>query len=212
MRRYVRTAVVWAALGGLGIAACGDDGNGGTTEPDPSQIRVTVQTDGAADAGVTARLFASGGTSALAQAVTNSNGQATFTGLDAGSYDVGIEVPADLELSAGESARKSVTVAAGATANVTFQLESLEAGNVTVVTLNAASFSPSTVTIEVGEAVRWVNGQAIAHTITPDGHTEWADQSVSASGETFQHTFNTAGSFPYLCTIHAGMTGTVNVN
>ncbi|HTM57849.1 MAG TPA: plastocyanin/azurin family copper-binding protein [Candidatus Udaeobacter sp.] len=33
-----------------------------------------------------------------------------------------------------------------------------------------------------------------------------------SNGTTFSHTFNTAGSFPYHCTIHSGMTGTIVVN
>ena len=207
--RYIRSAALMAALG---VAwACGG-GDGPTITEDPTQIRVMVQTDGAADAGITVRLFASGGTSALSQQVTNASGQATFTQLDPATYDVEVQVPADLELGANESARKSVNLAEGETENVSFQLATVSTGNVTVVTLNAATFSPATVTIDVGETVRWVNGQPISHTITPDGHSEWSSQSVSADGETFEHTFQAAGSFPYLCQLHAGMTGTVNVN
>lgn len=207
--RFIRSAALVAALGAAW--ACGGD-DGPTETEDPTQIRVTVQTDGAADAGVTVGLFASGGTTALNQLVTNANGQVTFTQLDQGTYDVEVQVPLDLELGANESARKSATVAEGATANVTFQLATASTGNVTVVTLNAATFSPAAVTIDVGEMVRWVNGQPISHTITPDGHSEWSSQSVSADGETFEHTFQTAGSYPYLCQVHAGMTGTVTVN
>ena len=38
------------------------------------------------------------------------------------------------------------------------------------------------------------------------------DSGNITAGTTFSHTFNTAGSFPYHCNIHAGMTGTVVVN
>ena len=204
--RFIRSAALVAAVG---VAwACGGD-NGPTGTDDPTRIRATVQTDGAADAGVTVRLFASGGTSAMEELVTNSSGQVVFTELDAGTYDVEVEVPSNLALGANESGRKSVTVAAEETRDVSFQLVT---PGLTVVTLNASTFSPATVTIDVGETIRWVNGQAIAHTITPDDHSEWTSQTVSANGETFEHRFQTAGSYPYLCTFHAGMTGTVNVN
>ena len=204
--RFIRSAALMAALGV--VSACGG-GDGPTETEGPTRIRATVQTDGAADAGVTVRLFASGGTSAMNELVTNASGQVVFTELDAGTYDVEVEVPSTLELGANESARKSVTVAAEQTADVSFQLAT---AGLTVVTLNASSFSPATVTIDVGEIVRWVNGQAIAHTITPEGHSEWPSQTMSVNGETFEHTFQTAGSYPYLCTFHAGMTGTINVN
>ena len=87
--------------------------------------------------------------------------------------------------------------------------------DVTTVTMNAATFSPSDVTISVGESVRWVNGQAIAHTITPANPQQpgvWAAQNVPATtGFAFQARMNTAGTFNYSCTLHAGMTGRVIV-
>lgn len=79
----------------------------------------------------------------------------------------------------------------------------------------ASSFSPATVTVAIGGSVRWVNAQPIAHTITPDNPSQpgvWANQNIPAQqGFSFSHTFNTAGSYRYHCTLHAGMTGTVNV-
>ena len=87
--------------------------------------------------------------------------------------------------------------------------------DVTTVTMNSATFSPSDVTISVGESVRWVNGQAIAHTITPANPQQagvWAAQNVPAtSGFAFQARMNTAGTFNYSCTLHSGMTGRVIV-
>ena len=87
--------------------------------------------------------------------------------------------------------------------------------DVTTVTMNSSTFSPSDVTISVGESVRWVNGQAIAHTITPANPQQagvWAAQNVPATtGFAFQARMNTAGTFNYSCTLHAGMTGRVIV-
>ncbi|MDX1674974.1 MAG: plastocyanin/azurin family copper-binding protein [Longimicrobiales bacterium] len=74
------------------------------------------------------------------------------------------------------------------------------------------TFSPPDVTIEPGTTVRWVNESGIFHTVTPDGHTEWASADLS-DGTTFEHTFNTEGTFPYYCEPHVGqgMTGTITV-
>jgi Copper binding proteins, plastocyanin/azurin family len=34
---------------------------------------------------------------------------------------------------------------------------------------------------------------------------------LTTTGKTFQHTFTTAGTFPYFCQVHPGMAGTVIV-
>lgn len=75
------------------------------------------------------------------------------------------------------------------------------------------TFSPDNVSIEPGTTVRWVNGADIFHTITPDEHDEWTRVEMDTADETFEHTFNTEGTFPYYCEPHlsAGMTGTIVV-
>ena len=71
-------------------------------------------------------------------------------------------------------------------------------------------FSPSTATITHGQSVCWQNNGAFSHTVTSNDGTSFS--SSLPSGQIFVHTFSTAGSFPYRCTIHAGMTGTITVN
>ncbi|HUG41499.1 MAG TPA: plastocyanin/azurin family copper-binding protein [Longimicrobiales bacterium] len=210
MLQFVRAILITVAVlvpAGL-VTACSGDGN--VVGTDPTRIQVTVQADGVGASGITVRLYASGGSTALNEATTSGSGQVTFSGLDAGTFDVEVVVPSNLELDEGE-ARRPVTVGAGSTATVTFSLVSVLPPGTTEVVLDAASFSPASVTIAPGAMVRWRNGGAVAHTITPDGHSEWTSVSMSASGETFEHTFNTAGSYPYLCQLHTGMTGTVTV-
>ena len=83
------------------------------------------------------------------------------------------------------------------------------------VTLQSSSFSPASVAIVRGGRVTWTNATPIAHTITPSNPVQpgvWTAQNVpTQTGFTFSHTFNTAGTYNYVCTIHAGMTGTVSV-
>jgi plastocyanin len=64
------------------------------------------------------------------------------------------------------------------------------------------------VTISVGGTVTWVNNDAVAHTSTASG--QW-DSGILQPGGRFSRTFPVAGSFPYLCTLHPNMVGTVNV-
>lgn len=85
------------------------------------------------------------------------------------------------------------------------------------------SFSPSTLTINVGETVRWVwagsNHNVVSGTVAADNKfcsptdTNCATAPTSASGATYSHTFTTAGAYPYFCAPHrlAGMTGTITV-
>lgn len=49
-----------------------------------------------------------------------------------------------------------------------------------------------------GTTVIWTNNGATIHTVTSDDGTSF-DSGTIASGGTYSHTFNTAGSFAYLC-------------
>jgi hypothetical protein len=71
------------------------------------------------------------------------------------------------------------------------------------------AFVPEDVTINVGDTVMWTNNDPFAHTTTSDSGV-WDSGSLS-SGATFSFTFTTAGSFPYHCTIHPTMIGTITV-
>ncbi len=71
-------------------------------------------------------------------------------------------------------------------------------------------FSPSAATITHGQSVCWQNNGNISHTVTSNDGTSF--NTALESGHIFVHTFPAAGTFPYRCTIHAGMTGTITVN
>ena len=74
------------------------------------------------------------------------------------------------------------------------------------VALKDLKFDPETVTIAVGETVEWVWEEKVLHNVHGDGV-----ESPNQSEGTFSHTFDEAGSFDYQCTLHSGMTGTVEV-
>jgi plastocyanin len=75
--------------------------------------------------------------------------------------------------------------------------------------LTTTAYSPNPVTVAVGATVTWVNNDNIAHTATST--TRVFDTGLINPGASVSKTFSTAGSFPYLCSIHPGMVGTVNV-
>jgi plastocyanin len=65
----------------------------------------------------------------------------------------------------------------------------------------------SDVTIEEGDTVTWVwEDDGMAHDVSGDGF-----KSEIQSEGTFSHTFEDAGDYPYVCTLHSGMRGTVTV-
>jgi plastocyanin len=85
------------------------------------------------------------------------------------------------------------------------------AGSNAVVTTPGTSFSPSEIVIRSGEAVTWQFSGA-RHNVTFQGATPTGgnipDQDAGTSAS---RTFPTAGSYPYACTRHSGMTGRVTV-
>ena len=80
--------------------------------------------------------------------------------------------------------------------------------NANVNTTSSNSFSPASLTITHGQSVCWQSGNVL-HTVTDNGGAFDADLPV---GQVFVHTYPAAGTYPYHCKIHAGMTGTVIVN
>ncbi len=87
------------------------------------------------------------------------------------------------------------------------------------------SFAPSTVTIKVGDTVRWTWGSMGHNVVSGSGgvaddkfcspsDTSCATAPTSTTGAVYSHKFTAAGSYPYFCKPHAsfGMTGTVTVN
>jgi plastocyanin len=71
-------------------------------------------------------------------------------------------------------------------------------------------FNPATITVPVGGTVTWQwNSGGVTHNVTFQDGTTSGDMSSGS----FPRTFQAAGTFPYLCTIHGslGMTGVVNV-
>lgn len=81
----------------------------------------------------------------------------------------------------------------------------------TAIVIQNFSFTPQTVTVAPGATVCWENhASATNHTSTSD--TAVWDSGTLMTNQTFSRTFSTGGSFPYHCTIHPFMTGTVVVD
>jgi plastocyanin len=78
------------------------------------------------------------------------------------------------------------------------------------VSMKDIKFNPSTVNIKAGDTVTWTNDDSVGHDVTGDGFKS-GDAGGLASGDTYKHKFDKAGTFKYECTVHPGMTGEVDV-
>ena len=79
----------------------------------------------------------------------------------------------------------------------------------TTVTIADFSFTPATITIHVGDTVTWTNHGPSAHTATADNGS--FNTGMLQKGQSASHTFTTAGTVTYICSIHPFMHGTVVV-
>ncbi|MFA5967275.1 MAG: PQQ-dependent sugar dehydrogenase [Patescibacteria group bacterium] len=76
------------------------------------------------------------------------------------------------------------------------------------VSIKNFAFSPATLTIPVGTKVTWKNEDAMLHTVTSQGNF---DSGNLTQGKEFSFTFNTKGTFSYICTLHPFMKGKIVV-
>ncbi|MFB6156045.1 MAG: plastocyanin/azurin family copper-binding protein [Haloferacaceae archaeon] len=107
-------------------------------------------------------------------------------------------------------------------------------GSGTTVEMNDnLKFVPASLTVSVGDTVTWENVGSLGHTVTaygekiPDGAAYFASGGFDSEdaarngypdgdvpgGESYEHTFETAGTYEYFCVPHemSGMKGTVVV-
>jgi plastocyanin len=83
------------------------------------------------------------------------------------------------------------------------------------------AYIPNPVEVNVGDTVTWINDDFTTHTATSGdsvsgstgifGGSEDAPEIIGPEGDTQSYTFDEAGEFPYYCTLHPSMVGTVVV-
>jgi plastocyanin len=72
------------------------------------------------------------------------------------------------------------------------------------------AFNPEELTIAVGSTVTWTHADPdLPHTATSDDDV--FDSGNLNEGDEFSFTFDEAGTFPYFCSVHPTMTGTIIV-
>jgi plastocyanin len=71
------------------------------------------------------------------------------------------------------------------------------------------SFGPMSLTVAVGTTVTWTNRDDIPHTVVSTDKV--FKSKVLDTDEKFSFTFDKAGTYPYFCSVHPKMTGSVVV-
>ncbi len=77
------------------------------------------------------------------------------------------------------------------------------------VNIQGFAFNPAAHTITQGDTIVWTNFDGVSHSSTSDGGF-W-DSGLLSTGQSFTFVFSDAGSFPYHCTPHPSMQGTITV-
>jgi plastocyanin len=107
----------------------------------------------------------------------------------------------------GSSSKGPASAPPSATANTASSGGPAASGS--TVEINNFMFMPMTLTVAVGATVTWKFDDSTDHTVTAD------DKSFTSpalgKGKTYTHTFTTAGTVKYHCSIHPFMTGTITV-
>jgi len=97
------------------------------------------------------------------------------------------------------------TTAASVLADTSTAVTTVQADNVILIENHA--FNPASLTIKVGDSVTWTNKDGVAHSVV------FADfeSDLLKKEDRFTHTFDTAGTFDYICGPHHDMKGTIEV-
>jgi plastocyanin len=140
--------------------------------------------------------------------------QRTFD--DPGTYSVGLRVTDDGGLSDTAIAEIVVEPAAKQESKLVARKSekpqdppTAKAAASESVTITDFKFTPATIDVNVGDTVTWTNDGPTAHSATADDGS--FDTGILQTGESGSATFDTAGSFSYICTPHPFMKAKVVV-
>lgn len=90
-----------------------------------------------------------------------------------------------------------------------------EASGGVAVAIKTFMFEPDPLEVEAGTTVTFTNQDRILHTVTEGTRSnpvsDGFDEQLDGAGTSAEVTFDEPGTIDYVCTIHAGMDGTVVV-
>ena len=97
-----------------------------------------------------------------------------------------------------------------ATNAATASSSAASSGGEVEVKLQNIAFDPKDVTVKVGQKVKWVNEDSVDHNVIANSGADFKSKNFGKGGS-FEFTPDKAGTIKYACTLHPGMTATLNV-
>jgi plastocyanin len=79
-----------------------------------------------------------------------------------------------------------------------------------VIGMQSLRFKPDHVQVPVGQKITWRNDESVGHDVKADSGARFASETFNKD-KTFSWTPEAAGTVKYECTLHPGMTGTIDV-
>lgn len=73
------------------------------------------------------------------------------------------------------------------------------------VVMSGYAFAPRSLTITAGDTVTWVNEDQAPHDVKTTSGPESIHSPMLNKGAAWSHTFTSAGTYGYVCTVHPGM-------
>ena len=87
--------------------------------------------------------------------------------------------------------------------------DTMAAGETVTVRISGMRFEPASITVKPGTTVTWIHESSMPHTVS--SQSGGPSSSTLYNGQSFSHTFDTAGRYDYLCGLHPSMKGSVMV-
>ncbi|MBB4663361.1 cupredoxin domain-containing protein [Conexibacter arvalis] len=78
------------------------------------------------------------------------------------------------------------------------------------IAMKGIAYSPQTVSVRVGQRITWVNEDDVLHDVASTSGDEFKSE-LYPKGESYSWTPTEPGRISYVCTIHPGMEGTLDV-
>jgi plastocyanin len=84
------------------------------------------------------------------------------------------------------------------------------AGGAVVIRMVDIKFDPEDATARAGQEICWTNEDEIEHNAVAESGADFKSE-LYGKGETFTTTVEEPGRVEYVCTVHPGLTGTIDV-
>jgi len=117
--------------------------------------------------------------------------------------------------SGGASQAPAATQAAGGpTAGATTAGSAVCADSTGTTTVDATvgDFKWGPVSAKVGDVITWTNSDSAKHRVALDDGSCTMSGDIAGGGGKASLVFNVAGTYPFHCTIHSGMKGTITIS